>query len=135
MGILDRKKDEPERRYSDWPTEVMIEAAAQYVRDRLGPLVLNLPPHDDRPACPKCGNLAVTIDYHSQGGHERCSDGRFNTMRLGFGWMTTPKAEDLGRERVIAERKIEHMDRKCQNCGYGWVTDIAHLPYHRKDEA
>ena len=131
MGILDRKKNEPDH----WPTEEEIAAVAQTVRDRLGPLVLNLPPHDDHPACPKCGNLAVTIDYHSERGHERCPDGRFIRMRLGFGWMTTPSAEDLGQERVIAERKVEHMDRKCQNCGYGWVTDIAHLPYHRKDEA
>ena len=100
--------------------DAAIKAIAVELREQWGPLPA-LPAHEEHPICPKCGSLAVTVEYHGVGGHAECVDSDYHRQ----GWLRYDDSPKIKAASLVrAERAVEHMDRKCVNCGFGWATDI-----------
>lgn len=82
-------------------------------------------PFTKHPVCPKCGSAGITTTFFA-GVHTDCP-------HL-YMFDPTPAHElliwGLPAPRVVVARErgreaaVEHLDRRCCNCVYGWVTAI-----------
>ena len=66
-------------------------------------------------ACPKCRSTVVKTTYHEADWHYQAHHHDY--------WRT-----DLGTwscKLTWAYRPVEHLDRDCQTCGWGWLEAVA----------
>lgn len=78
------------------------------------------------PRCLKCGNAGVFTAYFA-GVHKGCAhlymDDPKPEMEQMIWGRPAPRVV-VARER-LREAAVEHLDRRCMNCGYGWTTATA----------
>lgn len=123
------RREEPQERLYDKvtahvPTREDVAAEVERLRPSFGPL----PPlarYVAHPRCPKCRSAAVTISYAASGGHVGCPDMDYDTTSERFLYSVTATASDVATGQLLRERRVEHHDRRCVNCGFAWVMAIA----------
>jgi len=70
--------------------------------------------------CPRCGSRATTINF-MPGAHEGCPDERMRSVRNPFAMLFEVDYDNIATNQRINEAAVQHHDRGCHNCGFGWV--------------
>jgi hypothetical protein len=107
--------------YRDWLAEYDTELKAARAATPALPKV-EVEPFSRKPKCPKCGKRGIGTEYH-EGVHPDCphlymSDPKHPYEMQIYG-QPAPRVV-VARERQ-REAAVEHLDRRCWNCLYGWT--------------